>query len=587
MFTVDRLVLIAGLLTIIGIASSKLSFRIGLPGLVVFVAVGMLAGSEGLGGIAFEDYGLAHAVGTVALAVIIFDGGLRTPFSAIRPVLAPAAALATWGVLVTASLTGVAAYAVLGLPALESMLLGSIVGSTDAAAVFGVLRSSSLNLPPRLASTLEAESGSNDPMAVFLTIGLLEVLVADVPLGSALVLLFVQQMSIGAVVGLGLGRLAVWMTNRIALQAAGLYAVLVGSVGLFTYGLAASLGGSGFLAVYVAGVVIGSHRLVFQRGILLALDGAAWLAQITMFVLLGLLSFPSRLLDAAAAGLIVATASIFLARPAAVILSLLPFRYSTRELLFLSVGGLKGAVPIVLGTYPLLLGLPDAEELFDVVFFVVLASALVQGWSMPVFARMLSLHEPQPPRAAVSLEITSLRDVDADIVEYTVQTGSPVVGRAVRELALPDEAVIAMIVREERMIPPRGSTRIRPQDHVFVVINPSVRQLVDALFLHGRDTARSLSEGVVFPLRGSATLADLRDIYGLTIEGEDEDRTLDEILRERLGDRLEVGRGVSLGPFKVRAREIADGAVQSVGLVVRPSHETGPIDPREPLNPAG
>ena len=578
MFWVDRLILVAGLLAIIGIASSKLSFRVGLPGLVVFVAIGMLAGSEGIGRIAFEDYGLAHAVGTVALAVIIFDGGLRTSFSSIRPVLAPAAILATWGVLVTAVLTGLAAHVVVGLPVLESMLLGSIVGSTDAAAVFAVLRSSSMHLPTRLASTLEAESGSNDPMAVFLTIGLLEVLVADVPLGTALAVLFVQQMSIGAIVGLAVGRLAVWLTNRIALQAAGLYAVLVGSLGLVTYGLAASLGGSGFLAVYIAGVVIGSHRLVFQRGILLALDGAAWLAQIAMFVMLGLLSFPSRLLDVAGAGLIVAAATIFLARPAAVILSVLPFRYSAKELLFLSIGGLKGAVPIVLATYPLLLGLPDAEGLFDVVFFVVLASALVQGWSMPTFARVLDLNEPQPPRAAVSLEITSLGDVDADIVEYTVSPESPVIGRAVRELALPDEAVIAMIVRQDRLIPPRGSTRIRPGDHVFFVINPRVRPLVEGLFVHGRDTARSLSEGAEFPLRGSATLADLRDIYGLTIEGEEEDRTLDEILRERLGDRLEVGRGVSLGPFKVRVRELADGAVQSVGLVVRVTGDEVPVE---------
>ncbi|HUF75840.1 MAG TPA: potassium/proton antiporter [Longimicrobiales bacterium] len=579
MFTVDRLVLVAALLAIVGIASSKLSSRIGLPGLVVFVAIGMLAGSEGLGGIAFEDYGLAHAVGTVALAVIIFDGGLRTSFARIRPVLAPAAFLATVGVLVTAALTGVAAYVVLGLPVLESLLLGSIVGSTDAAAVFTVLRSSSMNLPPRLASTLEVESGSNDPMAVFLTIGLLEVLLAQAPLGSAMALLFVQQMTIGALVGLAIGRLAVWMTNRIALQAAGLYAVLAGSLGLFTYGLAASLGGSGFLAVYLAGVVMGSHRLVFQRGILLALDGAAWLAQIAMFVLLGLLSFPSRLLEAAGAGLIVAGASILIARPAAVIVSLLPFRYTPREMAFMSLGGLKGAVPIVLGTYPLLLGLPDAEGLFDVVFFIVLASALVQGWSMPPFARLLGLHEPELPKAAVSLEITSLGEVDADIVEYTIRTESPVVGRAIRELALPDEAVIAMIVREERMIPPRGSTRIRAQDHVFIVINRGVRQLVEALFLHGHTVARSLSDGIEFPLRASTTLADLREIYGLSIEGEDPDRTLDEILRTRLGDRLAVGRGIELGPFKVRVREVSDGVVESAGLLVRPIPETGPPRP--------
>jgi potassium/hydrogen antiporter len=571
MFTVDRLLLVGALLAIIGIASSKLSFRVGLPGLVVFVAVGMLAGSEGIGGIAFEDYRLAHGVGTLALAVIIFDGGLRTSYRTIRPVLAPAASLASVGVVVTAGLTGLAAHWVLGLPVLQSMLLGSIVGSTDAAAVFAVLRSSNLNLPPRIASTLEVESGSNDPMAVFLTIGLLEVLVSGAPLGIALAGLFVQQMTLGALVGLGVGRVAVWMVNRIGLQAAGLYAVLAGSVGIFAYGLAATLGGSGFLSVYLAGVVIGSNRIVFQKGILLALDGAAWLAQISMFVMLGLLSFPSRLLDVAGEGLIVAVAAMVVARPVAVLVSVLPFRYQLRELLLLSVGGLKGAVPIVLGTYPLLLGLPDAEGLFDVVFFVVLASALVQGWSMPPIARMLGLHEPQPAKAAVSLEITSLKDVSADIVEYTVKPESPIVDQAIRELALPDEAVIAMIVRDDSILAPRGSTRIRPHDHVFIVINSQVRDLVEAMFVHGRGIARSLPEGVEFPLGGTTTLGDLREIYDVDVPGVRPEQTLDEIVRERLGDRLHVGRGVDLGLFKLRVREVADGRVQSVGLLVRPS----------------
>jgi cell volume regulation protein A len=305
MFTVDRLLLVGALLAIIGIASSKLSSRIGLPGLVLFIAVGHARGVRRHRRNRLRDYRLAHGIGTVALAVIIFDGGLRTSFRSIRPVLAPAASLATVGVLVTAAITGFAAHWVVGLPALESLLLGSIVGSTDAAAVFAVLRSSSLNLPPRLASTLEVESGSNDPMAVFLTIGLIEVLLAQTPLGAALLGLFVQQMTIGALVGLGVGRATVALVKRIELPGAGLYPVLTGSAGLLAYGLAANLGGSGFLAVYVAGVVVGSSRIAFKRGILLAHDGAAWLAQISMFVLLGLLSFPSRLLDVAGAGMIV------------------------------------------------------------------------------------------------------------------------------------------------------------------------------------------------------------------------------------------------------------------------------------------
>jgi cell volume regulation protein A len=235
------------------------------------------------------------------------------------------------------------------------------------------------------------------------------------------------------------------------------------------------------------------------------------------------------------------------------------------------VGGLKGAVPIVLGTYLLLLGLPDAEGLFDVVFFVVLASALVQGWSMPPIGCLLGLHEPQPPKAAVSLEITSLKEVDADIVEYTVRPESPIVGQAIRELALPDEAVIAMIVRDDHILSPRGSTRIRADDHVFFVINPRVRELIEGMFVHGRQLARRLPEGAEFPLRGSTTLADLKEVYDVDLATGHPDQTLDELIRERLADRLEVGRGVELGPFKLRVREISDGKVQSVGLLITPA----------------
>ena len=573
MFVIDQILLVAAVLILVGVVSSKASARLGLPVLVLFLIVGMLAGERGIGGIAFDNPAAAHALGTLALALILYDGGLQTPLSSIRSAWKPAAALATVGVLVTAVVTGVAAAWILDWSLLYGLLIGAIVGSTDAAAVFAQLRNAGIHIRKRLKSVLEVESASNDPMAIFLTIGLIDVLVNDVPLGPGLLRLFLMQMGLGAAIGLGIGWGAVRLLNRIRLQASGMYPVLVTACGLLAFGLAANLGGSGFLAIFIAGVVVGNSRFAFQRSAFLFHDGMAWLAQIAMFVVLGLLIDPIALLDVWPQGLLIALVLMFIARPLAVVPTMLPFGFGTREIALVSWVGLRGSVPIVLAIFPLLFELPGAAVIFNVVFFMVLISAIVQGSTIAALARRLGLVEAPPARAAATLEITSLGDVDADIVEYTVRPESPVVGRAVRELALPDEAVIAMIARGERMIPPRGSTKFRALDNVFFVINPRVRELVEALFVHGRDLAGSLSEGIEFPLRASTTLADLREIYGLAIEGEDPARTLDEILRSRLGDRLEVGRGVSLGPFKVRVREIADGVVQSAGLLVRPTGE--------------
>ncbi|HRP67593.1 MAG TPA: potassium/proton antiporter, partial [Thauera sp.] len=278
MFLIDQILLLAAVLILVGVISSKASARLGLPVLVLFLIVGMLAGERGIGGIAFDSPGAAHALGTVALALILYDGGLQTPLSSIRSVWKPAALLATLGVLVTALITGVAAAWILGLSLLEGLLIGAIVGSTDAAAVFAQLRNAGIHIRKRLKSTLEVESASNDPMAIFLTVGLLEVLVHDVPFGLGLLTLFVQQMGIGAAIGLGVGWTAVAIINRIHLQASGMYPVLVTACGLLAYGLAANLGGSGFLAIFVAGVVVGNSRFVFQRGVFLFHDGLAWLS---------------------------------------------------------------------------------------------------------------------------------------------------------------------------------------------------------------------------------------------------------------------------------------------------------------------
>lgn len=570
MFLIDRILLIAGLLILLSIVSSKLSTRFGLPVLVIFLALGMLAGSEGLGRIPFEDYALAHGVGTLALAVILLDGGLSTPVASIRAAWRPALVLSTVGVLVTAVLTGLAASWILGIPPLQGLLLGSIVGSTDAAAVFAVLRSGGVRLPSRLNATLEIESGSNDPMAIFLTVGLIEVLAGRMPLGPALLGLFVTQMVVGTLVGLGVGAAAVWLVNRINLDAAGLYPVLVGACGLLAFGLAAALGGSGFLAIYLAGIVVGNRPIVYRGGVLRFHDAWAWLAQIVMFVALGLLSFPSRLWAVAGQGLLVAAVLVLAARPVAVVLSLLPFRFGfgPRELALLSWVGLKGAVPITLATFPLLTGLDRADLIFNVVFFVVLVSALIQGWTIPGVARGLGLQRPAEPPPPVTLEIQALRQVDGEVVDYTVAEGSRPAGRLVRDLVLPGGAVIALIARGQSIIPPQGSTRILPGDHVILVLASEVRPLVDRVFAD-RAEAEALPERVEFALRGSVRVGELEDCYGVTL-GAPLESTLDEAVRARLAGPPGVGDAVEFGAIALRVRAVGEaGRIEQVGLVLR------------------
>jgi cell volume regulation protein A len=564
-FLIDRLIFVAAVLLVLGIVSSKLSSRVGLPVLVLFLLVGMLAGSEGVGGIEFENYPLTHAVGTLALAVILFDGGLRTNVATARAVLAPSLVLATAGVLLTAVITAAAARVLVGLSWIDALLLGSIVGSTDAAAVFAVLRSAGLKVRERVAATLELESGSNDPMAVILTVVCIELILGRIEPGPAVAWLFVRQLALGAVIGWVCGRATSAFLNRINLDATGLYPVLVGASALLAFGSAAIVGGSGFLSVYVAGIVMGAQRIPFRSSVYVFHDGLAWLSQIAMFVILGLLSFPSRLAAAAGPSLLVSVVLILVARPIAVALCLLPFRFSPKEIGFISSGGLKGAVPIILATYPLLFDVPGADSLFNVVFFAVLVSAVTQGWTLPFFAKLFGVRETPTTAPPVMLEINSLRDVDGDIVEYTVTPDSRAAGHRVRDFALPDGALVAMIVRGRDLIPPRGSTPVRAGDHVFVLLRPSLRPIVDRVFGSGEPAAIPAME---FPLRGSSRVADIEAFYGVRI-GASGSQTLDEFVRSRVGDDAAVGQSVTVGPVVLTVREVADGRVATVGLGIR------------------
>ncbi len=566
MYAVDALILVGATLLMVAILSNTLSSRIGVPGLVIFLAVGMLAGEDGVGGIAFNEYPIAHAVGTMALVLILFDGGLQTPWRSFRIAWKPAVTLATVGVVVTAGITGLAASWILGIPLLAGLLLGSIVGSTDAAAVFSVLRGRGLHLRPRVASTLEIESGSNDPMAVLLTLGCLGILTGTMTPGWEMGGFLLRQALIGTVGGVGIGWLGARVLNRVNLQAAGLYPAFTLALGFLAYGLPAYLGGSGFLAVYLAGLVLGNANIVFKRGVFMAHDGGAWMAQITMFVMLGLLAQPSELPGVAVEGLLVALVLVFVARPVAVALSILPFGFAPRETGFIAWAGLKGAIPVILAIYPLLLGVEEGGLIFNVVFFVVLLSALTQGWSLPPVARWLGVREAARPEPPVTLEISSLKHVDGDIVEYAVAPDSWVAGHLVRDLALPDTAVIAVIARGQEVIPPRGRTPIEPGDHVFVVMRPRIRARVDRLFsAHG--SVREPELIAEMPISPETTVGEMEEFYGIHLDP-NPDRTVGALLRERLGEALVEGAELQAGELRLSVRRLEEGEVREVGVEI-------------------
>jgi cell volume regulation protein A len=548
--SINAAMLLAGVLLLLGIASSKFSARLGMPVLVLFLLVGMLAGSEGLGGIPFEDYPLANSVGSVALALILFDGGLRTSLTSVQRVWRPALSLSTIGVLLTSLLTGLAAAWVLKMPLLQGLLLGSIVGSTDAAAVFSVLRTSGLKLPERLTATLEVESGSNDPMAIFLTLGLIGVITGSADSPQALLLLFLAQFGVGSLVGLGVGRLATWGVNRIKLDYPGLYPLLALAFGLVAFGLAAVLGGSGFLAVYIAGIVLGSSSIVFRRGISFH-DATAWLGQIVLFVMLGLLSFPSRLLAVAGEGLLIALVLIVVARPIAVAVSALPFRFRRRELVFLSWVGLKGAVPITLATFPLMAGVPQSHTIFNAVFFVVLISAITQGWSLPLVARWLHIGRPADPTPALSVEINALRQVDGEIVDYTVKARAQVAGQQLRDLALPEGVLVTLILRGREVVMPRGITALDPGDHVFVAMRTSLQPLIDRLFDPDPEPPSLPAHGLL-TFNAAATLEQLLRFYCLPLPEEISARTAARSLGSLIADAA-PRNGLRVGALGIQA----------------------------------
>ncbi|MEK2485132.1 potassium/proton antiporter [Providencia stuartii] len=572
--TIEQLILLTSILILLGIFSSKLSARLGLPMLVMFLFIGMLAGEDGIGQIAFNNVNVSYAVGSLALALILFDGGLQTSVKSIRLVWKPAFTLATFGVLITAGITGLAAAYILGIPLLEGLLLGAIVGSTDAAAVFSLLRNAGIYLNERLQSTLEIESATNDPMAIFLTVGLLQLLMNQSASGSELLLLFVSQMGIGTLVGLSVGWISIKIINKIKLLATGLYPVLVAACGLLSFGLASNLQGSGFLSIFVTGVVIGNARFVFQRNTFLFHDGLAWLSQIIMFVMLGLLVNPSSLLEVWFEGLVIALVLTFIARPIAVVPVLKFFKFSREEITLVSWVGLRGSVPIILAIFPFIYGLPGANLIFDVVFFVVLISATLQGSTLPYVARKLNLMQPPPLLPAATLDITAVDQIDADLVEYTLGEDCSAVGRRLSQLALPDQTVIAMITRGKSVLPPRGSTRLIADDHLFVVLKPENRLFLERLF--SEQVSPDLTP-IELPtsglsLKGTTRLDEIYESYGILIDNEN-NQTLDQFIYSISANEPVQDSVISLATLQIRISEMIGSRIVTAVLEPLPQED--------------
>lgn len=477
-------------LLLVGVLLTKMSRRLNVPALLFFIAVGMLAGSEGLGGIAFENYALTRDVGLVALAIILFAGGLQTSPRVLALAIRPAASLATLGVVLTALVTAAFATWGLGWSFLDGVLLGSIVASTDAAAVFLVMRSQNTRLAKSVETVLEVESGINDPMSVFLTVAVTAWLATGHgrPV-EAIVLDFFVQMAAGLAIGVGLGSAAAWLLNRVRLESSGLYPVLTLAAGLGIFSLTNAVGGSGFLAVYLAGVMIGRRLAVFQHLIIDFHDALAWLMQIVMFVALGLLSFPSRVWAVADQGLILSAVVILIARPAAVFVSLAWSRLNVRERLLISWVGLRGAVPIILATFPLLAGLPNGPVVFHLIFFVVATSVLLQGTTVSWAARALGLQKSRRPEPLHRLHITSVERTDRHIVEYYLDAHSPATGRLIKDLSLPLETFISMIVRDGQVLAPQGATALKAGDHLFVLCRGHDRPALTRLFIRKEGVA--------------------------------------------------------------------------------------------------